>query len=170
MGDTEVPGAALQEPLTCTGPLVWHQGVAFAAAALVAALGVGAVRVAAPVGDGALVDVWGQAQEPELQGPTGSQPSPWSSPSPFWVGEGDTNIPQPQANTHCSSPSLTPVTAARIGLWLSQDVPHHPQEPSRAPGWCQGSARSIWSSTHPHSPACRGWPGSPGRRSTGRCR
>lgn len=56
-------GQHLQEPrwpLTCTGPLVWHQGIALAAAALVAALGVGAVGVTAPVGDGALVDVWGQ--------------------------------------------------------------------------------------------------------------
>lgn len=64
-------GQHLQEPrwaLTCTGPLVWHQGIAFTAAALVAALGVGAVGVTAPVGDGALVDVWGQPQHPELAG------------------------------------------------------------------------------------------------------
>lgn len=62
------PGQHLPEPnrlLTCTRSLVWHQCVAFAAAAFVAALRVGAVCVTAAVGYGALINVWGRRERSE---------------------------------------------------------------------------------------------------------
>lgn len=90
--------------------------------------------VTAPVGDGALVDVWGQPHNGlRREGPSAiTQPNPWpctdKSPGSSLGGRGGHKLPPARRKHLVPSPQplavpSQPVTAAQIWLLLIQDIP-----------------------------------------------